>query len=96
MLLLALCGTVVCAGEVVESPKVLPDRAIDTSSVDSIVKGVVKPGMSEQQKFLALYDFYRRMVFHHRYMGRDRRALLRVINSYGAQLCGSQAAAFSH
>ena len=76
-------------------PKVLPDRAVDTSSPQAIVDSVLKLGMTQQARFLALYDFYRRMVFHHRYIGEDRRDLLKVINSYGYQLCGSQAAAFS-
>jgi hypothetical protein len=81
--------------EIVDTPKVLPDRAVDTSSLKTIVQGVCKPGMTEQQRFLALYQFYRRMVYHHRYMGSDRRSILRVINSYGCLLCGSQAASFS-
>ncbi|MCK5850305.1 MAG: hypothetical protein KAH23_05265 [Kiritimatiellae bacterium] len=76
-------------------PKVLPDRAVDTSSIESIVDCVLKPGMTKQDQFLALYEFFRRMIFHHRYMGGDRRDPMRVINSYGYQLCGSQAATFT-
>ncbi len=95
MLMATVCPAATPAVEVVDCPKVLPDRAIDTSSLESIIQGVVKPGMSEQDKFLALYQFYRRMVFHHRYMAADRREILRVINSYGFNLCGSQAGSFS-
>ncbi len=91
---LAVCSAV-AAVEVVDCPKVLPDRAVDTSSLAGIVKGVCKPDMKPQEKFLALYQFYRRMVYHNRYMGGDRRSVLRMINSYGHQLCGSQAASFS-
>ena len=91
---LAVCSAV-AAVEVVDCPKVLPDRAVDTSNLEGIVKGVCKPDMKPQEKFLALYQFYRRMVYHNRYMGGDRRSVLRMINSYGHQLCGSQAASFS-
>lgn len=92
--LLAL-GSAARALEVVDCPKVLPDRAVDTSSLENIIRDVVKPGMTNQEKFLALYNFYRRMVFHHRYMAEDRREILAVINSYGCLLCGSQAGSFS-
>jgi hypothetical protein len=90
----AMCG-MTFAAEVVDYPKFLPDRAIDTSSLDSIVKAVVKPDMTQQDKFLALFNFYRRMIYHHRYMAGDRREIMSVINSYGCDLCGSQAGSFS-
>jgi hypothetical protein len=95
VLLLGIGCAAARAVETVETPKVLPDRAIDASSLEGIVAGVCKPGMKPHEKFLALYEFYRRMVYHGRYMGPDRRSVLRMINSYGVQLCGSQAAAFS-
>ena len=93
--LLLMTASSSLALESIAVPKVLPDRAIDTSSVEGIVKGACKKGMGDQERFIALYDFYRRMVYHNRYMGGDRRSLLRMINSYGHQLCGSQAASFS-
>ncbi|MCX7590565.1 MAG: transglutaminase-like domain-containing protein [Kiritimatiellae bacterium] len=92
--LLALGCMYAGAAEFVTNPKVLTDRSVDTSSLESIVAGIVRPGMTEHEKFLACYDFYRRMIFHHRYMGSDRREVLRAINSYGCLLCGSQAATF--
>ncbi|MHC4917873.1 MAG: transglutaminase domain-containing protein, partial [Planctomycetota bacterium] len=70
-------------------PRVLPDGCVDTSSLDGIVKGLVKPGMSDQEKVLAVYQWWRRVTFHFRNMGADRRDTLRVINSYGYNLCGS-------
>jgi len=79
-------------GEPVVTPKVVTDQSVDCSSIESIVKGVVKPGMTDREKALAIYHWYRRVVCHHRYMGADRRDVLRMINSYGFQLCGSQAA----
>jgi len=76
--------------EAVEVPRVLPDGCVDTSSVEGILKGVLKPEMTEQDKAIALYHWFRRLVFHHRNMGADRRDLLRVVNCYGYNLCGSQ------
>jgi transglutaminase superfamily protein len=93
--LMMMTASTSLAVEGVAVPKVLPDRAVDTSSIEGIVKGMCKEGMKPQERFLALYQFYRRMVYHNRYMGGDRRSLLRMINSYGHQLCGSQAATFS-
>ncbi len=80
------------APEAVEVPRVLPDGCVDTSSLEGIVKGVVRPEMSDQEKAVALYQWFRRLVFHHRNMGGDRRDVLRVVNSYGYNLCGSQTA----
>ncbi|HOX04785.1 MAG TPA: transglutaminase domain-containing protein [Planctomycetota bacterium] len=78
--------------EAVEVPRVLPDGCVDTSSIEGILKGVLKEGMSDQEKAIALYQWFRRLVFHHRNMGTDRRDVLRVVNSYGYNLCGSQTA----
>jgi hypothetical protein len=78
--------------ETVDTIKVLTDKYVDTTSLDGIVQGIAKPRMSDQEKLIAFYDWYRRVIFHHRYMGPDRRNVLRSINSYGCNLCGSQAA----
>ena len=79
--------------DVVRSPKVLPNGCVDTSSLDGIVKGLCKSGMSDQEKVLAIYHWWRRQVFHFRNMGQDRRDVLRVINSYGYNMCGSHSGA---
>jgi len=76
----------------VVTPKVVTDKSVDCSSIESIVKGVTRPGMTDREKALAIYHWYRRVIFHHRYMGGDRRDVLRMVNSFGCQLCGSQAA----
>ena len=60
----------------VTTPRVVTDQSIDCSSLESIVKGVVKPGMSDEQKVLALYHWLRRVCFHYRDMGADRRDVL--------------------
>ncbi len=93
----ALLGPAAGAGEVtvekVDTPKVLTDKYVDTTSLEGIVNGIVKEGMSDQEKLIAFYHWYRRLIFHHRYMGGDRRNVLNTINSYGNNLCGSQAGA---
>jgi Transglutaminase-like superfamily len=86
--------TSVCSAEnglKLKAPKILPEGCVDTSSVDAICKSLFKKDMSDHQKTLALYHWFRRLVFHYRNMGADRRHVLRVINSYGYNLCGSQA-----
>jgi hypothetical protein len=50
--------------------------------------------MSDQEKLLALYHWFRRTIYHYRMMGDNRRDVLRLINSYGSGLSGSQAAVF--
>lgn len=82
------------APEKLAGVKVLTDGYVDTSSRESIVAGVTKGAESDEQKVLALYHWYRRVIFHHRFMGGDRRDVLKEINSYGCNLCGSQSAVF--
>ena len=78
------------------NPKVTTDRSVDTSSAESIVADIVKPGMTDQEKALAVYHWFQRVIFYHRYRAPDHRNILRQINSYGYTLCGSQAAVFTH
>jgi Transglutaminase-like superfamily len=77
--------------QAIDIPRVLPDGCVDTSSMEGILKGLIKPGMTDHQKVLSIYQWFRRVVFHFRNMGGDRRDVLRVVNSYGCNLCGSQA-----
>ena len=71
---------------------VTTDASVDTSSTKAIVDGLVKPGMSDEAKALAIFNWYRRVIFPHNYLANDRRDVLRQINSYGCTLCGSHAA----
>jgi len=82
------------AVETVVNPWVTTDKYVDTSSLEGIVAGIAREGMTDEGKVLAFYHWYRRMLFHHRFMGGDRRDVLKVLNSYGCNLCGSQAAVF--
>ena len=76
------------AGELV-SPWVTTDRTVDCSSYESIVKDVIKTGMTDEQKAIAMYDFFRQMVYH--YMNTpESRNPIKNINVIGYTLCGSQ------
>src|SRR5687767_13514225 len=76
----------------VRDPWITTDRCVDTSSLSGIVAGVTRASMSDEEKALALFHWFRRVIFHHRQMGEDRRDVLRLIHGYGYALCGSQAA----
>jgi hypothetical protein len=74
----------------VQSPWVTTDRTVDCSSYETILAGVLKPGMTDEQKALALYDFYRQMVYHYQNIAESRNPV-KCINAIGNTLCGSQA-----
>lgn len=87
-LLLAAPGAAALAD--VKSPWVTTDRTVDCSSYETIAKGVVRPGMTDEQKALAMYDFYRQRVYHYQNMPESRNPL-KCLNVLGNTLCGSQA-----
>ena len=82
------------------NPKVLTDRTVDSSSLDSIVAGVVRPGMSDEQKVLALLAWWRRTVYHYGWPYQRPEQVehwqdpVKCINVHGYGLCGSQARNF--
>ncbi|MDD4889573.1 MAG: hypothetical protein PHU85_06550 [Phycisphaerae bacterium] len=88
------------AADVVVNPRVTTDRSVDTSSVKAMVDSLVKPGMSDQDKALAVYNFVRRTMFHYRYLTEYAGGgTMDLINSVGYCLCtptaGTQARLFS-
>jgi hypothetical protein len=46
------------------TPRLLREGQIDTSSVESIIKGIIKPGMSQKQKAMAVYKFLIKVGWH--------------------------------
>lgn len=48
----------------VRTPRVRRMDHPDTSSVSAIVRSIVRPGMSDREKALAVYDFVRQAVYH--------------------------------
>ena len=85
-----VCGAASAARAEVKGAWVATDRTVDCSSYETIVRDVIKPGMTEEHKALALYDFYRQMVYHYRNMPESRNPV-KCINVLGNTLCGSQA-----
>jgi hypothetical protein len=74
--------------------KILTDTGVDTSSIESIVRDATRGAVTDEAKVLALFNWYRRAIYHHRNSSADRcrRDVLRAINSFGFNLCGSQSA----
>jgi len=66
------------------------DRTVDCSSFASIAKDIIKPGMSDEQKAIAMYHFFRQRVYHYRNLPESREPL-KTVNILGNTLCGSQA-----
>jgi hypothetical protein len=87
---LVVSGLAVSAHAQVQSPWVSTDRTVDCSSYQTIVRDVLKPGMTDEQKAIALYDFFRQRVYHYLNMPESRQPL-KCINILGNTLCGSQA-----
>ena len=88
---IALCGLLGSPLRAdVRSPWVTTDRTVDCSSYETILAGALRPGMTDEQKAIALYDFYRQRVYHYRNMPESRNPL-KCINVLGNTLCGSQA-----
>lgn len=76
--------------------KLTSDGWVDTSSIESIVADATRGAQTDEEKVLALYNWYRRVVYHHRFAPPDniRRNTLMILNSFGFNLCGSQSAVF--
>lgn len=70
---------------------VTTNRTVDCSSLDTILRDVIKPGMTDEQKVVALFNFYRSVVFHHRNT-RDSADPIKLFNILGYTLCGTQGA----
>lgn len=76
-------------GQEIQSPWISTDKTIDTSSYETIVKGVIKPEMKDEEKAIALFNFFRQMVYHYQNIP-ESRIPLKTINVIGNTLCGSQ------
>ena len=45
--------------------KITTGKSVDTASPETIVKDVCRPGMTDEQKVIALFDWFERSVFMH-------------------------------
>ncbi len=49
---------------VVVDPRVSTDRSVDTSTIDRIVASLVRDGMSDEQKVVAVFNWIRTVLYH--------------------------------
>jgi hypothetical protein len=59
---LAACGAAL--GAAVRTPKILAEGQVDTTSVETMIRDIIKPGMTQRQKAEAVYEFMRAHVYH--------------------------------
>lgn len=90
LLPLLLLGIGALARAEVREPWVTTDRTVDCSSFETIVAGVITPGMADEQKAIAMYNFYYQRVYHYQNIPESRNPL-KCVNAIGNTLCGSQA-----
>ena len=92
--LFLMIGGPALAGENIVNPLVTTDRSVDTSSVERMVATLIKPGMTEQEKALAIYNYVRRTMFHYRtYPKYGGGGAMNLINGVGYCLCTPTAGA---
>ena len=89
---LALAGSVAFAqgeaggAECVKGIKALPDKAVDGTSLKSIVETVTRNCKNNDEKAVALYNFMLLSHYHRQYP--EGGPVLREINCFGWSLCG--------
>ena len=76
-------------------PRVTTDQSVDTHDAASIVADVCKPGMTTEQKAIALYEYTRRVMFHYEQRGEKNDQVydldaIRLLNTYGYSFCTQQ------
>lgn len=79
----------------VAAPRITTDGSVDTHDAASIVADVCRPGMSDEQKAIAIYEFVRRVLFHYEQRAEKNDAgydldAIRLINTYGYSFCTQQ------
>lgn len=94
LLATALCPSVT-SGEVV-NPHIGTDRSIDTRSAKTIVRSLVKEGMTDETKALALFHWLRRVVYHSGPEEPMRHDFNKMINIFGYGSCYMQTHPLSH
>jgi len=89
IILWLVTGFLLSASAAVSNPWVTTDRTIDCSSYETILKGVLTSGMTDEQKSIALFTFFRQRVYHYMPITESRDPLV-CVNVIGNTLCGSQ------
>jgi len=100
--LLVLAAVVFSVGltfALVANPVVTTDRSVNTFSLQTIVRDVVKDTMTPEQRLRALYTFHRRMVHHYRLKQNTEDNLtvfdpVKIYTAYGCAWCTQQSCIF--
>jgi len=98
MCLVVALGLVAAAAwaEPLGNVKVLSDRAIDCSTLESVVASVTKDCKTDDEKAIAIYNACLYLYYHHAYPGEPGGlGALKMLNVYGWGLCGGQHAVLS-
>ena len=81
---------VLAVGEALTEVNVTTDKSVDTTSRETLVRDLCKPGMTDEQKVLALFNWFERTVYHRPTPGDVNQNQHKVINVYGGVVCGTQ------
>jgi hypothetical protein len=80
-----------CPQGFVRQIKVIADKALDCSSMKSIVDTATRGCKTNDEKAIAIYNAARLLWYHHQYPGEEGGiAALKILNVYGWSLCGGQ------
>ncbi len=88
-----------CAGTIfadVFDPHFATDRSVDTRSAKTIVRGLIKPGMSKEEKALAIFHWLRRVIFHSGPEDPRKHDFNKMINVFGCGSCALQTHPLGH
>jgi len=80
-------GSASAAQRTVDGIHVWTDRSVDFFSRETILKSIIKRGMTNEQKAVACYELVRSRIFH--FCRPDDNDPMRVLNVYGYALCGT-------
>jgi hypothetical protein len=82
------------AGEQVQPPRrtvsgihIWTDRSVDCFSRETLLRSLIRPGMSDEEKAIAFWRFVHRRIYH--FPRADDNDPMRVLNVYGYSLCGT-------
>jgi hypothetical protein len=85
-----------CAWGGVVEPHLRTDRSVDTRSTRTILRDLVRPEMTSEEKALALFHWVRRVIYHSGPEEPLRHDFNRMINVFGYGSCYMQTHPLSH
>jgi hypothetical protein len=94
-----LCAVVLSCGAWAESlvnPHLRTDRSVDTRSARTIVRDLVRPEMTNEEKALALFHWVRRVIYHSGPEEPMRHDFNKMIHLFGYGSCYMQTHPLSH